>query len=213
MKPDDVTNCQRCQSSLERGHSARWEGDKCVEVVCFKCSEDEEFNEYLKDKTLTSHLFMNNNSKLFYLLTASREPRRIEIDDRQAMTELKSRIDIQLSYLDIKSRIKEFERRVWFSGLQDIIRAASVKGVSAKPKSTVNFCVLTYSMCGRTMFTIEDDLASVTLITDETSKESCMGLQGIRANVGYAKYLINLAIEMWESQELKFVEDTKVGIF
>jgi len=213
VSTEDVKNCQRCDASLERGHSARWSGDELKEVICFDCSNNEEFKEYIDTKVLTTHLVTNNWMKLFYLLETNREPKRVSISNQNELRDLRYRLDIQIAILDIQKKIKEFETKIWFGGLQEIVRASTVKGVSAKTEKDENFCVLTYSMCGRTMFTIEDDLGSITLITDETSKDPCMGLQGIRANVGYATYLLNFAIEKWENKTLKFKDDSKVGIF
>lgn len=213
MNPNQITNCQRCTASLERGYSTRYVNNECKEVICFKCDRDEEFSDYLKNKTITSHLMLNNSLELFQILTATREPTRLEVyKNNEDLIRLRHRLDIQIATNNIQKKIKEFDQKVWFKGLQKMILDTTVRGVSAKLKKYNNFRVLTYSIAGRTMITFEDDMASVTAVADETSTESRTGLHGITANGEEALYLIDLAIKLYESGELKFVEDTKVSM-
>lgn len=213
MKPDDVTNCMRCSSSLERGYSSRYSGDVCKEVICFKCDKKETMEDYLKDKVLTTRLIMDNSMELFHTLEASREPRRIHIDSITSLEEIKTRCEIQIASLKIQEALKEFESKVWFEGLQEQILATKCRGVSAKLGNKYNnFCVLTWTCAGRTMITIEDDDASVTCVADENSKESRTGFHGVRANIGEALFLIDQAIKLYEDGTLKFKDDDKVSM-
>lgn len=211
-RPEDVKNCQRCNASLERGYSAKWSGEKAIEVICFKCANGEEFQEYVNTKTLTTHLIMNNYGKLFDLLDMTKDPDRIKSSNKSDLVILRHRLDIQIASLEIQEKIKEFESKVWFGGLQEIVSGTSARGVCAKTKNDNNFCVLTYTIAGRTMFTIEDDHASISTVASDTGKESSMGLQGIRALFGEAIYLLDQAIEKWENKTLVFKDDAKVGI-
>lgn len=93
--------------------------------------------------------------------------------------------------------------------------SAKTKGVSAHTNIFNNFCVLTYTMCGRTMITVEDDTAAITFMADETSKESHIGFHGIDATEEKAISLIQLAIELYHNEggtRLSFEEDTKVSM-
>lgn len=213
MNPDNVKNCMRCSSSLERGYSSRYSGDVCKEVICFKCDKKETMEDYLKDKVLTTRLIMDNSLELFHILEASREPRRIHVDDPVALEEVKVRCEIQIASNQIQQRVKQFESKVWFKGLQEQILATKCRGVSAKlGKKHNNFCVLTWTCAGRTMITIEDDNASVTCVADETSKDSRTGFHGVRANIGEALFLFDEAIRLYENGTLKFKDDDKVSM-
>lgn len=220
MNPDEVKDCMRCTASLERGYSSRYVNNKCTEVICFKCDKQESIADHMKTGVITTHLMMDcmmdvyrlvdgdvhNEDKLLALLRLS--------DSFKSSDETKAKIKIQLATIQIQSKIKEFEARVWFSGVQDQVLATKCRGVCAKlGKKHDNFNVLTYSICGRTMITIEDKKASVTCVADETSKESRTGLHGINASGEEAIALINKAIKLYEDKTLKFLDDDKVGMF
>ena len=111
--------------------------------------------------------------------------------------------------------MKEFEKEVWFKGLQKKVIDSRVKEVSAHPGIFSNFCVLTYTMAGRTMITIQDDNNSVSFVADETSSDSRTGFQGIDATEEQALSLIQMAIELYHNQggtRLIFKEDNKVSM-
>ena len=205
---NEPTHCDICKVSLERGYSYRYQGDKLVSAYCFDCDNQERFNNYVKTQILTMSLVTNNSMKLFYLDMK----KDWGFDKDEFLEELKHRIDIQLASSRIQKKIKEFEKEVWFNGLQDKVLASKIKGVSAHTKVSQNFCVLTYSMCGRTMITFENDVASVTCMADETSKESRTGFHGIFAKEKDALDLIQLAIDLYKNKELDFQEDTKVSM-
>jgi hypothetical protein len=210
MKMNEPTNCEKCQTSLERGYASIYQNDNLIRCICFKCDDEEVFQNYLKDKKLTTKLTMHNTMVLYDFngRDAIREKNIFLLE------ELKHRIDIQLATTKIQLKLKEFEKKVWFNGLQNKVNASKARGLSAKPKGNDldNFCVLVYSMAGRVMITIEDDHCSVTAITSDTGSESCMGLQGVCATEEEALSIITMAIDYYDHKCLDFKEDKKISM-
>ena len=133
--------------------------------------------------------------------------------DRTALEELKVRVEVQLASLAIQEKIKEFEKRVWFGGLQEQVHAAKYKGYSAKLKTHNYLNVLTWTGIGRTMITIEDKDNSVSMVTEDgLNKESRMGMQGVGGKVNDILDLIDLAISLYENKTLEFKDDKEVSI-
>jgi hypothetical protein len=226
MKPDDVTNCMRCTNTLDRGYSARWSNNECKEVICFDCDKKESFEDHMKTGIITTHFMMDCLMASMDIMRdhfgrANYDPHDekqilelLALDSRDLNDASKAKLRVQLATARLQNKIKEFDHRVWFKGLQDQILATKCRGVSAKlGKKHKNFCVLTWTCAGRTMITIEDDDAMVTAVADETSKESRSGLHGINAAGEQALELVNRAISLYESGVLKFKDDDKVGMF
>lgn len=200
----DVQNCQNCKVSLENSYRI-YTNQECTEAICHECDDKEMLENYLKDRVVTSSFMLNNTAFLWKIKNDSGLP-----SDQLLL--LKERIDVQLAINSLKKKIKEFEKKVWFSGLQDLIlKSGSCKGFSAKLDTHNNFCVLTYTMAGRTMITFEDKTSFVTIVADQTSKESRTGLNGLCSTGDHAIELIDLAISLYENGNLKFVDDDKVG--
>lgn len=201
----EPTNCNTCQASLENGFVYKYRGDELIEAHCRECNDKTTFENYINTKRLSSHLVMDNSLNLYH--TNMKKDWNFENDN--FLEQLRTRCEIAISVSKIQKKIKNFEKEVWFKGLQNTVRASTMKGVSAIIN---NFYVLTYTMCGRTMITIQDDTASVTLITDETSETSCAGLHGIDATEEKALSLIQMAIELFGDKHLTFKEDNVVSI-
>ena len=211
MATKDPTNCDTCKASLERGYCYVYTNGELTGAMCFGCDRKEMLKEYLVGKRLRTRLVEDNSLQLYY----TDMKKDWHFDNDAFLEEVKVRIDIHLSQRRIFDKIKEFEKEVWFKGLQKQVRAAKVKGVSAKTKLFGNFSVLTYSMCARTMITIENDTESVTMMTTEDSDENDMGFRGVDATEQQALSLIQLAIELYHNEggtKLVFEEDTKVSM-
>lgn len=222
MNPDSVTNCMRCDESLERGYSTRFSKNECKEVICFKCDGQENLDDYMKDGIIRTHFMMDCMLSCFDIMRpifgrGYQDPN----DESQVLETLghdipdtdKIKLRVQLASIRIQNKIKEFDAKVWFKGLQDQIHATECRGVSAKlGKKHDNFCVLTWTCAGRTMITFEDDHAMVTAVADEDSKESRTGLHGICATGEQAIALIEKAITLFENGTLKFKDDEKVSM-
>lgn len=223
LNPDSVTNCMRCNDPLDRGYSSRWVGDECKEVICFKCDKVENLDDHLKTGIITTQFMMDCLMSSFDIMRPVYGRGNFDPQDEAQVLEVlngnlsdtdKAKMRVQLATTRIQKKIKEFDAKVWFKGLQDQIHATTCRGVSAKlGKKHDNFCVLTWTCAGRTMITIEDDNAMVTAVADESSKESRTGLHGIRATGEQAIELINRAISLFEAGTLKFKDDKKVSMF
>lgn len=114
--------------------------------------------------------------------------------------------EVLAAFYPIPQEIKAFERDVWFGGLQKIATEAKTKGTSFEKGG---FKLLCFTMCGRAMITLDSPTASVTMITDETSKEPRMGFRGIDATAEQAIELLKKARELW-AQGLRAKENHKV---
>lgn len=216
LNPDSVKNCMRCGSDLERGYSTRYVNNECKEVICFKCDKAEETDDFMKTGVITTHFMMSCMMDVYRLVDGDvhNEEKLIDLLRGNHSDEMMAKIKVQLATARLCNKVKEFEARVWFKGLQDMIHATKERGVSAKlGKKHKNFCVLTWTGMGRTMITIEDDDASVTCVADEDSKESRTGFHGIRATGEQALALYNKAIALYEDGTLKFKDDKKVSMF
>lgn len=225
IHPDNITHCMRCAESLDRGYSSRWKGDECLEVICFDCDKRESMADHLKTGIITTNFMLECQMAAFDILRERYGRQNYDVYDEQQLLESiaapdvsepkKAKLRVQLATSRICKKVKEFEAKVWFKGLQDMILAEKKeRGISAKlGKKDKNFCVLTWTGMGRTMITIEDDDASVTCVADETSKDSRTGFHGIRATGEQALALYDKAIALYENGTLKFEIDKKVGLF
>jgi uncharacterized membrane protein YvbJ len=215
MNPDNIKDCMRCGASLERGYSSRYVGNECKEVICFECSGNEELAEHMKTGIITTHFMMDCMMDVYKLVDGDvyNEEKLTKALGEAVSEVMKAKIKVQLTTARLQKKIKEFDAKVWFKGLQDQISKTKERGVSAKMgKKHYNFSVLTWTIAGRTMITIEDDEASVTAVADETSKESRTGLHGIRATSEQALGLLDRAILLYESGQLKFKDDKNISM-
>jgi hypothetical protein len=224
IHPDNVTHCMRCAESLERGYSSRWKGDECLEVICFDCNKRENLADHLKTGIINTNFMMECMMSAFDVLKDRFGREKYDVHNEDQLLEVildkdvpeatKAKMRVQLATCRIGNKVKEFESKVWFKGLQDQVLATKTRGVSAKlGKKHKNFCVLTWTGMGRTMITIEDDDASVTCVADETSKDSRTGFHGIRATGEQAIALYDKAIALYQDGTLKFKDDEKVSMF
>lgn len=232
---NEPKNCQTCNASFETsGYCFTMNGDgKIIKALCRTCSEIEVFDRYKKDGILTTSLIMDNLHTMFYFRDRVKDLPYVYslvkdiawcndynlLCQVQSLLENYDRLDsqtkiefgIQKSLLKITKKISEFEKEVWYKGVQKQAYASAKKGFSAK---IGNYSVLTYSMCGRSMITFDDDKSTVTSITldDEVSREGCMGWQGVCATEAQALALIDKAITEYKNGNLVFEDDTKVSL-
>lgn len=113
--------------------------------------------------------------------------------------------------------IKEFEREVWFGGLQEWLQAEPTRGMSHRPSSWDRLRdipavgVLTFVTAGRAVITLQRGDAIITVIAAETGSDDRIGLQGIHATEEQAIGLLRDAIAQWKAGR-KPVADKSVGI-
>lgn len=204
----NVTTCDRCKSSLERGWCERWggttkKGMRRAESICFDCDRQERHEAYAETNVLTTKIAMDS---------AIYEVRRE--DNRTAPDLLLDRAVRELA--DVRADYKAFERIVWFGGLQAMVRAASFRGFRADftMLDGTEARALVWSCAGRTVITIEtaDEAAQVSVITADDSNEPVMGLQGILATKAQALALLDAACVRLAGGN-GFKRDDKVGMF
>lgn len=115
-------------------------------------------------------------------------------------------------YERLKLLVMRFEAAVWFKGLQEQNNATRERGVSQegpsrfdredplekKTKKTVE--LLAYTIAGRTMITLQRGDIMLSMVADESSKESRTGLQGIYGTEAQVTQLVEDAIAQWEAR-------------
>ena len=123
--------------------------------------------------------------------------------------------------LHIRPLVKQLEAAVLLApgGLQDQNRGRAERGMaqeepprresSPRPKDWVE--ILSYTMAGRIMVTLRRDTVVMSVVFDETSKESTAGLQGILGTFGDMRCLVEDAIRQWKAHPV-LVPDEDVGI-
>lgn len=240
MTPIDLealNECMSCSGSLERGFSTYYQGDKAVEKICFVCRDERDLQEFIQTKRLNSHILMTAFCKLYDVpllrqiinechkdsdvlierldrvkFIARHNPNPGIADCPLPYQELVAYLDAQIGSATLGSLAKKFESKVWFAGLQDQVLNTRERGVSARPDRKDKLVVLTYTIAGRTMITIEDKKSAVTFITSDTGNEHVMGCQGVDATTEEAVELVNRAITLYQEGKLVFQLDKKVGI-
>lgn len=216
----EPTHCDLCKASLDRGYVYQYRDDVLVSSICFGCDRVIKLKEYRDTKILTTSFLIDNTIKLttseikeliydWKADTTGLENVLPHYADDQAFT---ARIEAHISLRKILKEITRFESEVWFKGLQSLIRPSQSRGFSAKlPSSPGELSVLTYSMCGRCIVTIEEGNVQVSMMCDESSDTPTMGDKGIRATEEQALDLLSRTIAAYQDGTLKFEEDSGVS--
>jgi hypothetical protein len=214
-----------------------------TQVVCRPCDDTRKLRGWEEDGYLSTGLTV---------IAAIKNVRCEERGDRyrEAFPGEKHLIQgISLESEVIQDRVKDFERRVWFGGvdptkagmtepyrglaemgltqykgdlvgpegsLQAFIRPQKRQGHSAKITDGEGreIQLLSLAMCGRWRMTIQytDTQRFVDIITEESSSNFRMGLNGIGATMDEATALLNATVVAWEAGEITFVDDGEVHI-
>jgi len=202
----EKSNCDHCKSDLDNGQVTWYRAGVEYKTICFKCDKEERFSEYKNSKKISTTLMLDSN--LVCLDLKNGHPLKADY-----FKHLKSIAEINEATEALQFKCKEFEKEVWFNGLQKEVHKCKFKGLSATNDEVK---VLTYSMCGRCMITFnssdDKDYDHVTFLTAEDSTSSIMGLHGISCTYEKAIDLINKAIKNWKEKKLKFEADTKVNM-
>lgn len=213
----EIKNCTLCNASIEYSYVNCYnEQGELIEVHCHNCEKARNLEKYLESFRLSESLITNTTLDLYDIgcpWDYNNPPRHKTI---RAILEgpyseilmLKTKIDIYLSYTNISTEIKRFESMVWFNGLQKIIRNSSNRKISAKCK---DLKCLTFSMCARTMITLENEENSVTMMCTEDSEESTMHFRSIDATEDQAIDLIDTCIKLFVEGKLEFEEDNDIS--
>lgn len=120
-------------------------------------------------------------------------------------------VDYDLFMVTLHDKVKEYERRVWSDGLQDVVEDHSARGMCGSLKGEAK--IMTYVLAGRVMTTFEHkDGHTATVLSGEKEKPSRMGFHGIEGTVQQAMDLLQLAIDTWEAEGIGMVADTEVTL-
>lgn len=204
----DPVSCDRCSSSLEYGWSQRYRDDQLLESICFTCDETDQISKYREKKIISSKL-MTTASIKGVQIEYSRVPgsrsygRSPEIYDDIYL-------EINQSVARIHAEVKNFERVVWFGGLQKQVVGSNWRGFRMDFGKSL---ALVYTLAGRTQITIEteNEDSYVSVITAEDSHEPVMGIQGINATEKQALQLLVSCKANYLKGNL-FQQDSKVGL-
>lgn len=107
----------------------------------------------------------------------------------------------------------DFEPRVWFGGVQDIVRRSSAAGLRAECDTAVGKVeMLVFSTAGRCLMQLDTPTSRVTVIADETSPSPRSGIQGIDATEADAVALLTAASDAWVAGGFELRESASVGL-
>lgn len=221
LKYEDVTHdhpCHSCHKPCASGFVTYCDIDTGLvkRVICRDCYTKELYADYIKSGNITTRLWTDATITLM-----DAHDFGVRGINRPTRDRWRDVCDINDAMVRVAYAAKFFEKSVWFGRcayfppLQIISQKSSMKGMSAKNKFKTPYGdakFLVYTMAGRAMITLETDKASVTLITDESSSESRMGVQGICATGDQACEIIMAAIETWKANEIEIEEDREVGM-
>lgn len=132
--------------------------------------------------------------------------------EKEKQTELPTNVIIKINseLRNIEKEIKEWERLVWFNGLQKKVQDSSNRGFKMSFGNDSD--VLVFSCAGRTLFTIRSKEAEITIIAAEDAEYSSMGQQHILATQQQAIDLLKASYTAYKNGAV-FEEDNNVSIF
>ncbi len=173
---DELELCEGCGVNTEGSSVKTLRADgSLVRLLCHSCSIREKLDQFAKDSVLTGRLIMDSISSQ-------------DLDG--------PRHEIRKSYERLRDRIRGFERRVWFGGLQEEVKRCTRSAMSMK-HGTLE--VLLFSSAGRTMVTIQDGDLDFTVVAAEDSDKPSMGMQSVTGREAELFGLLDRAEAAWES--------------
>lgn len=215
-----MKNCSQCSCSLENEYTTSYynENNELIKVLCHKCEKENIFSKHVETKILTSQL-IEMVALDFYSLSHPYNARSGEgykgslrelMDNGLAkdFDNLKIKCEINASFLRVRDRIKQFEKEVWFAGLQNIVISSDSSKLSA---SYDKIKILIFSSSGRTLITIYENDIDLTLITAEDSKESSMGFRGSSATEEQIISLLDKTTALFKDNILEFSRDHNIS--
>lgn len=175
-----------------KGEVTKYECDSCV---CRGRIKDYEETGYL-----TSKLIMEAN------LATHKYNGSYYRDEQPSQTH----INVAEACKRLEVSIRAFQTNVWFNGMKTQINAEKrVAGMSASHDS---FKILTFCTAGRCMLTLEEANVSLSIVADETSDISNIGLQSC---YGTEKELLSLLAKsqlLFAEDKLNLIPDNKISI-
>lgn len=192
--------CDKCHADLDgKATVQKFVNDKVVRTVCVDCDQAERHAKFKETGVLSTWLVEAEVIKDAWR----------NVGDRPSGPPADAAV--MEAYKSIEAAIKTFEQEVWFAGLQEFARKAKTKGTGAEAEGVKLMC---YTMCGRAMITVEDENATVTVITleDELPPKTPMGFRGIHATKDQALGLFTRVGELWKAKKLALKEDRNVSM-
>jgi hypothetical protein len=176
---------------------ATTDGDRRVQMfrdnkyqytLCYMCDRTRRATAYATTGVLTTRLWLD-----------------LTLDHREQWDN--PTLPFLVSMARVKLAAAGFGREVWFDGgLQEFFRESKYAAFSMGDTAS-GFKLLMLSSAGRALFTFEaSDEHSVTLITDASSVDAKMGVQGIDATEAVALSLIAQGTALWKSGARPVVE-------
>jgi len=198
--------CSVCGKHSDEGYVELYKDHVLVSVTCRGCDITRRFDRHRDTGVITTWLVTEVAARNYDLSrgrTVDPRGRPIErADEVRAIAASLERIQIA---------VREFEQAVWFGGLQKAARASRTKGMRGHP-DVGPVSLISYTMAGRAMVTIEDATTQVTLITIEDEEKPCMGLRGIEATEAQALALLKAVREAWAAGRVEMREDRGVSV-
>lgn len=185
------TTCDRCGRELQQGYAEKHRNGQVVETICLQCNDLEAMQKYQHTGQLSAHLMT------LAVLGSYRDTswaRQVEADINR-----------------IKAALSDFEREVWYGGLQSYTQNSQARGHSMK---TTLVQASLFTTAGRVLLTLSNDKgASVTLITTEDERRrNAMSIQGIDATVGESITMLRLFTDYVRKNGLAFARDNTLSI-
>jgi hypothetical protein len=214
-----IETCENCPTTIDTeadGYSVSitqtkkdGETTETSTYLCVPCANQRTVDEYKKTGRLTTKILQM--AVWLDLDTGLIRPALRDLVDAEREVLLSA----SLGQVIARSCVKDFERLVWFAGLQEFIQASDVKGHSATftAEGGQKIKVLSYAMCGRWRATIQaENGAFIDVITAEDESECRMGINGINATATEAALLLAETTQAWEGGLITLVPDGEVRI-
>lgn len=199
-------DCVKCGATDLRGYrfTPGPNGEE-TNVTCLDCADNENLDQWEKDKRLTGRLLVTASLKAFYATEAREkrtcDPRWLRInEDNQRLHAV----------------VKDFEREVWLKGFGKAVEDDDHRSLKTDPFPTEvgEATLMTYTLAGRIMLTFDTKTVSFTSITAEHEglERACMGVQGVDGTVEEAEALVRGAIRAYAVQRLQPLPDSQVTL-
>lgn len=228
-----MKNCDRCKQGCDQGMVERWktvDGQEpvLVQTLCISCRRDDDMAKYRKTGVLCNNVIGAAN---FYMQDVGcrtggpdggwvvwmKGPDRAEQRGQiiRRMREVANLAEefrkISGEYESVMAAVKAFERNVWFPWMKTYWNDAVTRGHRSQ---IAGLDVLVWGCAGRVVITLQDPITndSVTVITDESSDSSCMGIQGIDTTAPNAIRLLHFACDCTSDLKERIKADDKVGM-
>ena len=224
-------NCATCGKDLEDGGYSEQvvvkDGVETRTTWCRQCRKILDAHEYMASRVIRTHLWTEASLDTYRNKEDAPKWAQELVDSMERVGELQKKFQKEVWFNGQEPHKDDDLTKPWREGeewddmrsykkgqlppegsLQRFVVQASWKGYKAQVGGVK---YLSYTICGRSCFQIEDDVALVNLIFDEDSPSPRGGIQGIHATEEQAAALIEQAISDWKGGRMNLEPDTGVG--